>query len=273
MDGQLLHRHLQRQRRDSPIPGYQACDVRLGLRRGALATTSRTGYAFAGWFTAETGGTEVTAATIVSNTADHTLYAHWTINAYAVTFKANGGSGSMSNQTGNYNTTAPLTLNAFTRTGYAFTGWNTQANGGGTPYANGANYTFIANITLYAQWSANSYTVTFDANGGTAPSPATKPVTFDAAYGALAATSRAGFVFNGWFTAASGGTEVTAATIVSNAADHTLYAQWDEIDAITVTGITVSNKVYDGNTNAAFDASGYVLVGVTGGDIVTLDTR
>ncbi len=246
--------------------------VTFGSAYGALATTSRTGYAFAGWFTAETGGTEVTAATIVSNTADHTLYAHWTINAYAVTFKANGGSGSMSNQTGNYNTTAPLTLNAFTRTGYAFTGWNTQANGGGTPYANGANYTFIANITLYAQWSANSYTVTFDANGGTAPSPATKPVTFDAAYGALAATSRAGFVFNGWFTAASGGTEVTAATIVSNAADHTLYAQWDEIDAITVTGITVSNKVYDGNTNAAFDASGYVLVGVTGGDIVTLDT-
>ncbi|MCZ2288359.1 MAG: InlB B-repeat-containing protein, partial [Anaerolineales bacterium] len=141
-----------------------------------------------------------------------------------VVFDANGGTGTMSPQVANAPTA--LTLNAFARSGYTFSGWNTAANGSGTSYADGATYPFAADATLYAQWTANSYTVTFDANGGTAPSPATKPVTFDAAYGALATTSRTGYAFAGWFTAETGGTEVTAATIVSNTADHTLYAQW-----------------------------------------------
>ena len=71
-------------------------------------------------------------------------------------------------------------------------------------------------MTLYAQWTANTYTVTFDANGGETPVPASKVVTYDAAYGTLATTSRTGYTFAGWFTAASGGTQVTAATVVSD---------------------------------------------------------
>ena len=51
-------------------------------------------------------------------------------------------------------------------------------------------------------------------------------MTFGSAYGTLATTSRTGYTFAGWFTAASGGTQVTAATIVSTASNHTLYAQW-----------------------------------------------
>ncbi|HMM99298.1 MAG TPA: InlB B-repeat-containing protein, partial [Anaerolineales bacterium] len=101
-----------------------------------------------------------------------------------VVFDANGGTGTMSPQVANAPTA--LTLNAFARSGYTFSGWNTAANGSGTSYADGATYPFAADATLYAQWTANSYTVTFNANGGTAPSPATKPVTFGSAYGALA---------------------------------------------------------------------------------------
>jgi uncharacterized repeat protein (TIGR02543 family) len=319
---------------------------------GTMATTSRTGYTFSGWFTAASGGTQVNAATIVSNPSNHTLYAQWSINTYTVTFNANGGSGTMSNQTGNYNTTAPLTLNAFTRTGYTFSGWNTASGGGGTGYADGANYTFTANITLYAQWTvlpmhtvifnsnggagtmsnqtaniptaltantftrtgysfggwntaangsgtayannavypfaadatlyaqwtANTYTVTFDANGGGTPTPANKTVTFDAAYGTLATISRTGYTFNGWFTAASGGTQVTAATIVGNASNHTLYAQWS-INTYTVTfnanggSGTMSNQTGNYNTTApltlnAFTRTGYTFSGwntVSGG--------
>ena len=52
------------------------------------------------------------------------------------------------------NVPTALTANAFTRTGYTFSGWNTAAGGGGTAYANGATYDFTADITLYAQWSA-----------------------------------------------------------------------------------------------------------------------
>ena len=96
----------------------------------------------------------------------------------------------------------------------------------GTAYANGATYDFSADLTLYAQWTANTYTVTFDANGGGTPTPASKVVTFGSTYGTLATTSRTGYTFAGWFTAASGGTQVTSATIVSTASNHTLYAQW-----------------------------------------------
>ncbi|MBV6396483.1 MAG: hypothetical protein HFACDABA_02081 [Anaerolineales bacterium] len=69
---------------------------------------------------------------------------------YVVTFNANGGTGTMSPQTA----VAPtaLTLNAFTRAGYFFSGWNTLADGSGTAYADGATYPFAADATLYAQW-------------------------------------------------------------------------------------------------------------------------
>jgi uncharacterized repeat protein (TIGR02543 family) len=70
-----------------------------------------------------------------------------------VTFNANGGAGSMSPETASSPTA--LTTNTFTRAGYAFTGWNTAANGSGTAYADGASYPFTASATLYAQWATN----------------------------------------------------------------------------------------------------------------------
>jgi len=92
-----------------------------------------------------------------------------------------------------------------------------------------------SNHTLYAQWSANSYTVTFNANGGAAPTPASKTVTFDTEYRTLATTSRTSYTFEGWFTAASGGTQVTATSIVSITSDHTLFAQWTLNPALSLT--------------------------------------
>jgi hypothetical protein len=71
-----------------------------------------------------------------------------------VTFNANGGSGTMASETEVDGTTAALTLNSFTYTGYTFNSWNTAANGSGTSYVNGALYSFTTSITLYAQWSA-----------------------------------------------------------------------------------------------------------------------
>ncbi len=93
-------------------------------------------------------------------------------------------------------------------------------------------------MTLYAQWTANTYTVTFDANGGSTPAPTSKVVTYGAAYGTLATTSRTGYTFNGWFTAASGGTQVTDVTIVNTAGNHTLYAQWTAVCYALTLGYT-----------------------------------
>ena len=206
-------------------PSPASKQVTFGSAYGTLATTDRTGYTFSGWFTAASGGTQVTAATIVTTASNHTLYAQWsTLPNHTVTFKANGGIGSDYTQTTNASTS--LILNTFTRTGYAFSHWNTASNDSGTTYTNGQVYDFSADMDLYAQWTANAYTVTFDANGGSAPTPTSKQVTFGSAYGTLATTSRTGYTFNGWFTAASGGTQVTAATVVTTASNHTLYAQW-----------------------------------------------
>jgi uncharacterized repeat protein (TIGR02543 family) len=81
-----------------------------------------------------------------------------------VTFNANGGTGTMRNQSANIATA--LTANAFTRTHYTFSGWNTAANGSGTAYANGAVYPFTANATLYAQWTINPDAVILTGNAG-----------------------------------------------------------------------------------------------------------
>ncbi len=118
-------------------------------------TFTRTGYTFSGWNTAANGGgTTYADGATYAFAADITLYAQWSaLPNHTVTFNSNGGTGSMSNQIANVPTA--LTANTFTRTGYIFSGWNTAANGSGTAYADGATYAFAADITLFAQWTAN----------------------------------------------------------------------------------------------------------------------
>lgn len=74
---------------------------------------------------------------------------------YAVTFDANEGSGTMAKQIMVKETETALKKNAFTRTCYAFNGWNTKKDGSGTAYVDGANMSLTANVTLYAQWKVN----------------------------------------------------------------------------------------------------------------------
>lgn len=125
------------------------------------STFTRTNYAFAGWNTAQdgTGTAYADEATVLNLTLEAgktvTLYAQWS-NIYYVTFKANGGTGNMETQTFAYGTSQALSVNAFTRSGYAFAGWNTAADGSGTRYANGASVKNLteaeSTLTLYAQW-------------------------------------------------------------------------------------------------------------------------
>jgi uncharacterized repeat protein (TIGR02543 family) len=125
-----------------------------------LNTFTRTGYSFSGWNTAANGsGTAYADGAIYSFAVDITLYAQWTaLQSHTVTFDTNGGTGTMTPQVANVPTA--LTLNTFTRAGYTFEGWNTATNGSGTAYADGATYSFTADITLYAQWIAlPSYTI------------------------------------------------------------------------------------------------------------------
>lgn len=135
------------------------------------------------------------------------------------------------NYTGSSNTTAKcnsgdsVTLPSPTRTGYTLSGWYTAASGGTKVGNGGASYTPSATITLYAHWTANEYTITFNANGGTCAT-ASKEVTYLQTYGTLPTPTRAGHTFDGWYTAASGGTRITSSSTVNVAADDTLYAHW-----------------------------------------------
>ena len=159
------------------------------------------GYTFSGWNTAASGsGTAYANGATYSFAADITLYAQWTaLPNHTVTFNSNLGTGTMSPQTANVPTA--LTANTFTRSGYTFSGWNTLANGTGTAYADGAIYSFSADVTLYAQWTAlPNHTVTFTAIGSGTMSPQTANVPT-----ALTANTftRSGYTFSGWNTAAT----------------------------------------------------------------------
>ena len=146
--------------------------------------------------------------------------------SYAVAYNANGGTGAPGQQTKWYNEALTLSSTKPTRTGYTFQGWATSS-GGSVAYAAGASYTSNAGVTLYAVWKANTWTVTYNANGGTgAPSSQTKT------YGVtlkLSSTkpTRTNYDFLGWGTSASATTVAYAAgASYTNNAAITLYAVW-----------------------------------------------
>ena len=135
-----------------------------------LKDATRTGYLFGGWYKEDSFKTKVTSIP-AGNEADVTLYAKWTPISYTVSFDANGGTGSIAKKTVSYGELAELPQTGFSRTGYTFTGWNTKADGKGTAYTLGQTVTNLSstqgtNVVLYAQWTANSYQVKFDLNGG-----------------------------------------------------------------------------------------------------------
>ncbi len=192
---------------------------------GDMPTPERNGYAFDGWWTAQDGGTRVTESTSFRNST--TIYAHWK-QSFTVTFDANGGS-----------VTPPScivvsgesigSLPTPTRDGYTCTGWWTAASGG-TQISESTTVT--GNVTYYAQWSRNKYTVTFNAIGGT-PATTTREVDSGAQIGApLPEPTWDGHTFQGWWTAANGGTQISATTIVTGNVMY--YAHWQESGGVVV---------------------------------------
>ncbi len=176
---------------------------------------------------------------------DITLKALWIVNSYTLTANANSGSipsttgwtgtGTTATKSVVYNT-AYGTLPSPTRTGYGFAGWYTAASGG--TQVSATTKMGAANTTIYAHWTLNSYALTANCNGGTAPSTlptgwtanGTSPhrsVNYNATYGTLPEPTRQGYIFAGWWTAVSAGSEVNSDTKMG-AADATIYAHWVE---------------------------------------------
>ena len=159
---------------------------------------------------------------------------------YTVIFAANNGTATENRQQIAYESTANLKENAFTYTGYTFTGWNTSPDGSGRAYANKAvisvgtrqSYGAATQLTLYAQWKPITYTIKFNANGGTGTMAPVSATFGTAQYLPANTFERIGYAFGGWNTAADGsGISIGNGGSVMNFADTqgaaiTLYAQW-----------------------------------------------
>ena len=230
-----------------------------GSTLGTLPTPTRAAnaqytYTFKGWFTAATGGTQVSASTTV--TGNVTYYAQWTANirSYTATFNGNGGgTPSPSTITKTYGSELG-TLPTCSRTGYTFLGWYT-ASSGGTKISSTTKIT--GTVTYYAQWSINSYTLTYNVNGGNAVSPASKSVQYGSTYGTLPTPTKNSdaeftYAFAGWYTAASGGTQVTANTTMG-AGNTTIYAHW----TATTRSYTINYQTTYGSLNRTSQSVAY----------------
>ena len=167
----------------------------------APAAPTKTGYTFTGW-------DKTIPATMPAG--DMTITAQWSINQYTISFDTAGGS-EIAPITQDYGTTINA-LAAPTKIGYTFIGWEPEL-----PSTIPAE-----NITVTAQWSINSYTVTLDPNGGRV-SPDALSVTYLTPYGSLPTPVRSDYRFDGWYL---GDEKIEAQTVMSQAAPHTLTARW-----------------------------------------------
>ena len=234
---------------------------------------TRPGYTFTGWkMNDKDNGTSYHDEDIVKNLTDVdggtvTMYAQWIKNGYIIKYDRNGGTGSMPDQTMQYDISAKLTKNAFTREGYSFTGWRLGDASSGTEYTDEQSVTNLTesdngSVTMYAQWSPISYTIAFDKNRtdaiGTTSSMSMK---FDVAKNLTTnGFSSASSKFVGWNANADGtGTAYKDGQNVKNmtstdGATVTLYAVWSTntytvsfVDGHDGTTITTARIPYGGN--------------------------
>lgn len=194
-----------------------------------------------------------------SGTGYHTV---GKLASHTVSYNANGGSGAPGAQTKWYGSVLTLSGTRPTRTGYTFQGWATSA-GGGVAYQPGQGYANDANVTLYAVWKANTWTVKYNANGGSgAPADQTKT------YGQtlkLSSTkpTRLDYNFKGWATSKANAdkgtvTYAAGANYTSNAA-ITLYAVWElayvrpRITNLTISRCDSAGNISESGTYLRYD--------------------
>lgn len=216
----------------------QTKQVNYGEAYGSLPKPTRDGYSFVGWYTTSLpkGGEQITAQTKHLQESNRTIYARWNSAGITVTLNANGGSCDKTSVTVTYGSKYG-TLPTPTKTGYDFDGWYT-ASSGGTKVTSTSSVTNSKAHTLYAHWTAKTYKLTLDANGGkiSGNSTQTKQVNYGEAYGTLSAPTRDGYSFVGWYSTSSstGGEQITAQTKHLQESNRTIYARWTNSD-ITVT--------------------------------------
>ena len=208
-----------------------------------LINPTKVGYEFKGWSGTDLTGDENKEVKVVKGTKKNLSFeAHYTPISYQIKFEKNSTNvtGTMPNQTFEYGTESNLNEVAYTKEGYKFNGWNTEANGSGTHYADKAainNLTTTKDdvIPLYAEWEANEYTIKLDSNAPTGSTATGEMADVSMVYDTpktlpLNMYSVTGYTFDSWNTQANGtGTKIDNGSEVNNlvvSGETTLYAQW-----------------------------------------------
>ena len=198
-----------------------------GIAHTAPSPGTRTGYTFDGYF--NTPILDYLYGPIASGgsftpTSSLTMHARWSILQYTVTFNANGGSVSPASAT--VNAGSSTTLPTPSRSAYTFNGWYTASSGGSFLGSGGASYTPSNSITIFAQWTAITYTVTWNANGGTV-----SPASNSGVYGTVVTVptpTRSGFTLQHWRSPLSGGDPIflTPGNSYTITGNITFFAIW-----------------------------------------------
>lgn len=193
-----------------------------------LPTPTRLGYAFGGWYS-DSGFTTLVGAAGASYTptADITLHAKWTTATYTVTYNYNSATSGNSTANSTYQFGgSTITLPSPSKTGYTFGGWYTEAgltNSVSTPY------TPSADITLYAKWTAGTFTLTYNYNNATGGNGnASASYTTGGSAITLPTPTRTGYTFGGWYSESAFTNAITGTQTPS--ADATLYAKWTAVN-------------------------------------------
>ncbi|MBP3567558.1 MAG: InlB B-repeat-containing protein, partial [Lachnospiraceae bacterium] len=208
-------------------------EVVYGTAYGKLPTPTKKGYIFDGWYTSTAGKTLITEDDKVTLTGNQTLYAHWTPREAAIKLSANGGqmvyngecveSCTLNKEYDEYYEELPVPW----REGYTFLGWYT-AKTAGEEITNVSRVEFTTDTVLYARWSGNNYTVTFDARGGSVAQKSIQ-VTTGEDYGELPVPEKKNYVFKGWYTALEDGSKILSTTNSKLTGDQTLYALYEGV--------------------------------------------
>lgn len=207
---------------------------------------TRPGYTFTGWARDRRTNPSIQPGSRYTLTpGTTTLWAQWKADPAHLIYNSNSGSTSQTRRTdGTVDQTVTVIANPFTRPGYTFTGWNTQADGRGKAYTAGNGFRLAADpksnpantSVLYGQWRINRVTLKFNPNGGTGGYP---DITVDAfttvtipADAKEPKVQRPGFRFTGWAmkpTPGNGDTILTPGKGTVSMPDQgsiTVYAQW-----------------------------------------------
>ena len=245
-----------------------------------LKNPTRPGYTFTGWSgTGLTGEDNLTVTIPKGSTGNRSYTAHWSLNTYSITYDLNGGTAS-GNPTSYTVESATITLNQPTKTGYTFTGWS------GTDLTGEDNLTVTipagstGDRSYTAHWSLNTYSITYDLDGGTA-SGNPDFYTVESSTITLNPPTRTGYTFIGWSGTDLSGSDNLTVTIPTGSIGNRSYTAHWSLNTYSITydldgGTALGNPDFYTVESSAITLNeptkaGYVFTGWSGTDLVGED--